>query len=622
MTQTGQAVYEKRKGLKISRRALVDQFGEPWTTGRLSDIEQGKREIRNDEVAAVEGFLGQPVPYSDVIKRGKYAVAANGSEHVVAPPTYAPDQVVASTEGAWVSPIESDVDAVIWLPFDDRLEEHYVTAGPPVAPQQPVLVDPSPASPDTPVERRVAPEIERSIVQVAQDSYRLVSFRLRGQPAPYPWPVPGRGPEDLDANQARDVLTWCENVNAYLDDVTGGMLSVAGTSAGVEPPQGVPQPPAVSAPEEVSVPAAAGSLIPGSAAAPSQLDTAPAASEQSAAPTGTAVGVAALNDKGLRRLTNSEIQTYKHCRRRWWLSWFRGLKLRNEEDTGPRQLGTRIHDALAEWYVPAGQTPTHPLEALETILAADELEMIRSSGDVSGDALAEKLSAFQKEADLARAMVEGYMQWIAETGADSDYEVIGSEMVLGMDLKCSDSLTVSVQGKLDVRVRRAHDGVILFFDHKTVGDFKTPATTLPMNEQMKQYHLLEVENRENPNDRVEGALYNMLRRVKRSANAKPPFYERLELRPTTTTIARFKERLRGEALAINHTEQMLNQGISHQTVAFPSPSSRCSWGCEFKAVCTMFDDGSRAEDFISEHYVSINPLDRYDADAVKGVVPE
>jgi hypothetical protein len=59
---------------------------------------------------------------------------------------------------------------------------------------------------------------------------------------------------------------------------------------------------------------------------------------------------------------------------------------------------------------------------------------------------------------------------------------------------------------------------------------------------------------------------------------------------------------------------MLQEGVDHHMVAYPSPGAKCSWGCEFTAVCDMFDDGSRAEDFISEHYVQVNPLDRYDKD--------
>jgi hypothetical protein len=50
------------------------------------------------------------------------------------------------------------------------------------------------------------------------------------------------------------------------------------------------------------------------------------------------------------RLSNSEIQTFKDCRRRWWLTYYRSLKPRNQDFTGALALGSRIHAALDDHY--------------------------------------------------------------------------------------------------------------------------------------------------------------------------------------------------------------------------------------------------------------------------------
>jgi len=128
---------------------------------------------------------------------------------------------------------------------------------------------------------------------------------------------------------------------------------------------------------------------------------------------------------------------------------------------------------------------------------------------------------------------------------------------------------------------------------------------------MMHYQLLEELNAPE-GQHVAGALYNMMRRVKRTGSARPPFYQRVEVHHGVRDLTNFKTRLRGESRTIMDVEDELRAGRDHLEVCYPSPSDRCLWGCEFSAVCPMFDDGSRAEDFITDHYVTTNPLARYD----------
>lgn len=335
----------------------------------------------------------------------------------------------------------------------------------------------------------------------------------------------------------------------------------------------------------------------------------------------SSIGVEALYIDGRRRISNSELQTFKHCRRRWWLSWFRGLRPRTPQRTGALPLGTRVHLALAAYYVPAGQVPVDPREELERVLARDELDVLASVQEQDAADAATVMADFKKDADMARAMIEGYVQWLAETGSDQGYTIIAPEQALAVVIPMTGGYPdIMLSGRLDVRLRRDQDGVVLFMDHKTTGSFEQLTRMLIWDEQMRHYQLLERGNRQDGDPPVAGALYNMLRKVKRSASAKEPFYRRVEVRHNDHDLRHFTTRVIGETEAIVHVERQLQADADPHRVVYPSPGDRCLWGCEFSAVCPMFDDGSRAEDFITEHYVQVNPLDRYDDEITKETV--
>jgi hypothetical protein len=304
-----------------------------------------------------------------------------------------------------------------------------------------------------------------------------------------------------------------------------------------------------------------------------------------------------------RYVSNSEIQSFKRCRRKWWLAWHRGLHLRHESPIGPRQIGNRLHRALQFHYSPSG--PIDLLAALEGLILQDRAAM-EGNPLVNDDVRAK----FEKEADLERIMMEGYLQWIAETGADSELEVVAAEQYVEAGLAEFDD-KVAIIGKLDVRLRRKIDNVYLFMDHKSVASFGDLVRMLPLNEQMMHYHLLEAMALGDDGLRTEGALYNMMRRVRRTAAAKPPFFERVEVRHNVHTVENYRRRIVGEITDMMEVADQLNAGASHHTVAYPSPTRDCAWDCPFLAICPMFDDGSRVEDMIKQYYDEGDPLDYY-----------
>lgn len=316
-----------------------------------------------------------------------------------------------------------------------------------------------------------------------------------------------------------------------------------------------------------------------------------------------------------RLLSNSEIQTFKRCRRKWWLAWHRGLRARRERAVGPRAIGDRIHRALACHYVADGEQRLDARDALERFIKDDITDILKAHEDLEDETRAQLAKELNRDADLERAMIEGYLQWIEETGEDANLIVLGAEMYEEAPLP---SLTgrggvpVYIIAKMDARVRRVTDAAILFIDHKTVGDFTQKTLTLKMDEQMLWYDIIETLNAVPVGDRSAGALFNMLRRVKRTMKAKPPFYMRLEVRHNRYEIESFYVRLYGVIQEILRTEARLDAGGNHHQIAYPTPSPNCTWDCDYFTICPLFDDGSRVEAMIETYFTAGNPLAYYE----------
>ncbi len=302
------------------------------------------------------------------------------------------------------------------------------------------------------------------------------------------------------------------------------------------------------------------------------------------------------------RISNSELQTFKDCRRRWWLSYYRRLRPRQENMTGALALGSRIHAALDDYY--GKSIPL--LEAHSLHVEKDRLILNETFRDTSD---------LDSEAELGRIMLEGYLQWVEENGIDAELEMLSTEEIIEMPLLDN---KVILQGKIDMRVRRKADGVRMFRDFKTVGgSFTDFAAMAHMNEQILTYMTLEAaQNKEG--ERSEGGIFTMLKKVKRSTNARPPFYEQMEVRHNVFTLRNFWQRLHGTINDLLATRKALDEGITHQLVAYPRPSRDCKWKCAFFAVCPLLDDGSAAEQAISETYAVADPYGYYNTEDKKG----
>lgn len=327
----------------------------------------------------------------------------------------------------------------------------------------------------------------------------------------------------------------------------------------------------------------------------------------------------------VKLLTNSEVAVWNRCRRKWWLAFYRRLIFGQRDYFGAREIGNRVHRALEGWYVPEGQERVDPRDALERAIVDDWTQISRQVHEhgVQGDeeqVLGELATKFNDAVSLERAMIEGYVEWLQETGEDANLKIEQPEAIIHTPIEgevAGEHVEFVALAKLDVRGTRVTDGTRLFVDHKTVGNFTEPRKVLHMDPQMLHYHLIEWLTMEG-GQRCDAALYNMLRKVKRTQSAKPPFFERVEVHHNAYEIENYKKRLIGAARDIQRATRELDEGADPMSVAYPNPTKACSWDCDFFMICPMVDDGSRVEDAITTLYHQGDPLARYAKDQEVG----
>ena len=309
----------------------------------------------------------------------------------------------------------------------------------------------------------------------------------------------------------------------------------------------------------------------------------------------------------MHAFSNSLLQTFKACRRKWYLGYYQQLTVKpsRRKPVGYAELGTRVHLALEAYYGYA----LDPLSVLEKVYQWAVQEYPN---------WAEELD---KEHDWARTMVEGYLPWAESTGVDAGLTIVATERIVSRETSAPDGRPIALVGKLDQLIRREWDGVVLGRDWKTVGTL-SKADKLLRDEQMRFYTLLQnLDAQEHGTDRSGGMLYTMLLRSKRTARAKGPFYEQVEVNFNRHDLNSMWLRTLETAQDILNVSDRLDNGEDHKRVAYPNPGTHCDW-CPFVKVCHLADDGSRFEDALAGEYTQADPFAYYGNELIERVVEE
>lgn len=270
------------------------------------------------------------------------------------------------------------------------------------------------------------------------------------------------------------------------------------------------------------------------------------------------------------KIRNSEIACFRECRRKWMNQYILNLTNESGEDRfarppGTNATGTYAHAMLEAHYEDA---PLRPVPVAQE--AAAEIPEDSPFAEEWREALG-----------LAEIMVDGYLEHATDEGWDQGEDTHGTEVSLEWEIMPG----VFVTGKVD---RIVHDTT---WDRYIIEDYKTVQTLekgpqFQVDTQLLTYVLLANKNGIPCND----ARHTMLRRVKRSARAKPPFYARAEVTFSDTQLAAHERALTvtvGEMLALRAVVESGNADV-----CYPNPTKDCSWKCPFIQICAAHDDGS------------------------------
>lgn len=199
---------------------------------------------------------------------------------------------------------------------------------------------------------------------------------------------------------------------------------------------------------------------------------------------------------------------------------------------------------------------------------------------------------------LFEAMCEGYFEWLAETGADSYLHTVMVEEKVEVYLGNIEGKAVTLHGTIDLLFSNPDQQLILM-DHKTCASFDALANRrMQLSFQLQTYaYLVEKYLGQAP----VLAIYNMLRKVKRTGTAKPPFFLREPVHFNAHQRAAFESQLRTVIRDMLRKEEE-TQHLGDAAV-YPVVDQDCSWKCSFFNVCAMKDDGSDIEGALNTLYV-------------------
>ncbi len=292
-----------------------------------------------------------------------------------------------------------------------------------------------------------------------------------------------------------------------------------------------------------------------------------------------------------------------------------GVKREHAAVTGALAFGTRIHACLERRY----QNGENALAVYEELHVEAEREL-NEIENARGGFDAEQRKKLADEHSLGRAMLEGFDQWAAETGLDEGMTFLAAEQLVQVD---SGIPGVQLRGKLDQVWRRDIDGALMFRDFKTAADLRSGPASLPRDEQMMFYvmlmrlqHIQQGDGSGQWGGVPRGGMYTMLKKVKRSDRAKPPFFDQHEIMFNDRAIRSMWLRTHRRIQQMLDSRAALAAGEDHRYVVPPRPSKDCSWKCPFVAVCPMADDSSDETLFalLDQLYVEKDPYDYYGED--------
>lgn len=271
-------------------------------------------------------------------------------------------------------------------------------------------------------------------------------------------------------------------------------------------------------------------------------------------------------------LRQSAISTFLDCRRRFYWEYIVGLE--PDYPTGYRpwtgsDTGTAVHLFLGAAY-----TGDDLDEALASWLEDPETRLDPDSHEA------------QQGIELARIMVDGHLEDLAQDGADAGETTLGVEVPVEAEVSLDNGWTVVVHGRID-RLIELDDGRHLIDDWKTVGTLESAGRHIP---QLGRYAVLL---RASTGVKASRVRTTQIKRVKRTKGG--PFYAR-------PWVALNEQAYRSHANSLRAVLTDLVQCVALDQGWYERVSSECSWKCHVESLCVGQQHGDDIEMIVDLHY--------------------
>lgn len=277
----------------------------------------------------------------------------------------------------------------------------------------------------------------------------------------------------------------------------------------------------------------------------------------------------------IRHINQSELVTFLRCRRKWNYGYVRGLESPGYQTN--LETGSAVHAGLQAHY--RGEDPFDAMTDYWT-------PWLHTLEDGNPQ--------LEKDIKLSGIMMEGYLEWLEETGNDAYLTPVAIEEKVEYLIRPD----VTLHGTLDL-VMRDQEGRLILIDHKTTAAFGALTDRrLQMNFQLQTYAVLCEEFF---GEAPAGAELNMLRKVQRTAASKPPFYMRESVKFNKFQLAAHRKTIDAILTDLFRVEREI--ALGNEAAAYPIVDGDCSWKCPFLSVCPMADDGSDIDGALNDLYV-------------------
>jgi hypothetical protein len=207
-------------------------------------------------------------------------------------------------------------------------------------------------------------------------------------------------------------------------------------------------------------------------------------------------------------IRTSERACFKRCPQRWEWAYkecLKPLRIKN-----PLWFGQAVHVALAEWYQQGKRRGPHPAETFSQALEGERRIIVRPGVD---DDEIEYVDA----RNLGRRMLFNYVE---EFGRDEQMNIVSTEQsaqVMVRPLR-SGGTPIRYCMTFDGVYRDEATGLFWLLEHKTAAGINV--SHLPLDQQASSYwamveHVLKKAGLWKRGDRIEGIMYNFLRKADR-----------------------------------------------------------------------------------------------------------